>query len=120
MENKRPIMEMEIDDPAFALLKVQINNALKDVLGKMVETETEDGKITISITLGTEEVVVPYREDYVNQLKVNWKVARQITLKDSTDGNVWGSENYYLEFDEHGKPYMKRIQQAQHEIDEYL
>jgi len=70
--------------------------------------------------LSTEEAAVPYKSDYVEKLMIGWKLTGQIVEKSQADGNVLNADQYYLDFDEDGKPYMQRIQQAQHEIDEYI
>lgn len=119
-EKRKFINPADIDDPAYALLKVQINNALKKVSKDMEEMGSEDGNVTIKIMLSTEEAAVPYKADYVQKLSVGWKVTQQITIKDQADGGIYDWAQYYLEFDADGIPVMKKIQDAQHEIDEYL
>lgn len=120
MSEKRKVMNLEIDDQAFALLKVQINNALKGVVTSMRDHGSDEGTVTVKIALSTEEAAVPDKGDYVEKLSVDWKLTVQIPLKSQTDGGIYDADQYYLDFDENGKPYMQRIQQAQHEIDEYL
>lgn len=120
MNEKRNRMIPEIDDPMFALLKVQINNELRDTIRKMRARESDEGTVTVKILLTTEEAAVPYKSDYAEKLSINWKLTGQIVEKSQADGLVLNADQYYLEFDEDGKPYMQRIQQAQHEIDEYL
>lgn len=120
MSEKRQKMNLEIDDPAFELLKVQINNELNNTVSKMRLRESDEGTVTIKIQLSTIEAAVPYKSDYVEKLMIGWKLTGQIVEKSQADGNVLNADQYYLDFDEDGKPYMQRIQQAQHEIDEYL
>lgn len=120
MSEKRNRMNPEIDDPMFALLKVQINNELRDTIKKMRARESDEGTVTIKILLTTEEAAIPNQSDYVEKLRINWKLTGQIVEKSQADGNVLNADQYYLTFDEEGKPYMQRIQDGQHEIDEYL
>lgn len=120
MNEKRDCVELNIDDPAFALLKIQIDNHLRSTISNMVDRNSDEGAISIKIKLKTEEYDLPNRGDLVDRLSVNWTITGQIVEKEQADGNIYDADQYYLSWDDPKHPVLKRIPKAQHEISEYL
>ena len=118
---KRKIMDpTDIDDPAYCLLKIQIHNVLNETIDKMDIRDCDEGAVTIKISLKTEETALPYKENTVKKLSVDWKVTGQITEKTQTDGDLYDADKYYMAVDDSGKMILKRIEEAQHTMDEYI
>lgn len=120
MAENREWMELKIDDPAFALLKVQIDNLLRDTITKMTDRSSDEGSISIKIMLKTQEASLPYQQDLVEKLSIDWKLTGQIVEKTQTDGNVYDADQFYLDWENPKNPVMRRIPKAQREIHEYL
>lgn len=120
METKRNLIELKIDDPAFALLKIQIDNLLKDTIMKMADRSCDEGAVSIKISLKTEEANLPITHDLVDKLSVDWKLTGQIVEKKQADGNIYDAHEYYLDWDDPKNPTMRLIKDAQHSIDEYM
>lgn len=116
----REYMEISINDQCFSLLKIQIDNLLKDTLTKMADRGTDEGAISIKITLKTEETALPNKMDMVEKLAIDWKLTGQIVEKTQADGNVYEADQYYLDWDDPKHPVLRRIPKAQHTVDEYL
>ncbi len=119
--SKRNFMDpTDLDDPGYALLKVQIHNALRDTIDKMDLRDCEEGQVSVKIALKTEEAVLPYKLDTVKKLSVDWKVTGQITEKTQQDGDIFDADKFYMTVDHGGRMILKRIEEPQHSIDEYL
>ena len=119
--SKRQFMDpTDLDDPAYGLLKIQIHNVLKDTIDKMDLRDCDEGAVTIKISLKTEETALPYRLDTVKKLSVDWKLTGQITEKTQSDGDLYEADKFYMATDDRGNPILKRIEDAQHSIDEFI
>ena len=112
-------MKLELDDPAFSLLKLQLGGELRKAADQVDQEDVEESVITLKIKVTKEEAFIPNREP-AEKLQIAYKITRQITKKEEADGEVYELKDFEIGYDEDGNIELRRIYDPQHKIDEYL
>ena len=117
--DKRETMELNIEDPAFSLMRIQLSGEIKKAVAQMEEAGVEEADVSVKIKIGKSESFVPSGE-IVDKLKIDYKITRSITLKEQADGDVTELDQYAMVYDAEGNLFLRRIEDPQHKIDEYF
>lgn len=120
MEKKRNTMELDVEDSAFSLMKLQLTSAMKSTASKMLAKDAESAAITLKIDLKHRDNVVPYTGEEIEMLMMDYKITCQITENVKTDGSITELNQFFMELDDDGQISLKRIPTRQHQMDEYL
>ena len=119
MKNVRETMELNIEDPAFGLMRLQFNGALHRVIDSMEIKDVDESTVTMKVKIQKEMKAIENREP-AQVLNISYKISSQLVLKEDTDGDLPEIKEFEMEFDDRGHLIMQRIYDPQHKIDEYM
>ena len=105
--------------PEFELMRLQLGTALKLAIKQMDEARVDDADVTMKIKLRRHNDFVENGE-IVTKLSMDYKITRQVSLKDYSDGTCTSLDGFELIFDAEGNPYLREIPKGQQTLDDYI
>ena len=117
--DKRETMELSIEDPAFALLRIQFDGALKRAVDQMDLKNVDEATISVKVKITKDEKYIQNRPA-ADVLNISYKIDQQIVVKEQSDGDITELEQFEMTYDDRNNLVLQRIHDPQHKIDEYL
>ena len=118
-EKERLSMELDVEDPAFSLMRIQLSGELKKAFRQMDDVNAEEATVTMKVRLCKIEGRTP-AGSACEKLEMDYKITRAVTLKEQAGGPVTELNKFEIAYDDQGEQYLRRIDDPQHKIEEYL
>lgn len=103
--NVKPSEAISIESPCFTEMRTALNAMLQKTIGDMVRRNSDEGTVTLKISLLLTHVSDPYQRAVIMP-RIGHKITSAITVKDNLSGAL--GDAYELCYDEEDEQYVMR------------